>query len=170
MTYPNVATSLRWTAAHNDGSLRHLSIRPPRPFGAPDRRHGAARVGHPMGPTLGVVEHTTRPLLCDVLPDFGAELIAGLTSIGREDLAQQVPSLRVWDRCGCDDSFCNSFYVGPEPLGAWRDEGDHENEMPEVDRGMVVLDVVSGTIRYVEALDRPEIRAALRAVTVQPPS
>ena len=123
-----------------------------------------------MRPTLGYVAHTTRPLLCEVLPDFGAELLAGLTSIGRDDLAEQVPSLRVWDRCGCGDSFCNSFYVGPRPRGAWSDEGDHENEMPDVDRGMVVLDVVSGTIRYVEVIDRPEIRVVLRTAAAQPPS
>ena len=116
------------------------------------------------------MEHTTRPLLCDVLPDLAEELTAGLVSIGREDLAQQVPSLRVWDRCGCGDSFCNSFYVGPRPMAAWSDEGDHENEMPDVDRGMVVLDVVSGAIRYIEVLGRPEIRAALRAATAQRPS
>jgi hypothetical protein len=99
------------------------------------------------------------------LPDLCAEVTAGLASIGREDLAQQVPDLRIWDRCGCGESFCNSFYVGPRPLGAWSDEGDHENQVPDVNRGMVVLDVVSGVIRHMEVLDRPEIRTALRTAT-----
>lgn len=112
--------------------------------------------------------HTTRPLLCGVLPDFGAELVAGLTSIGRDDLAEQVPALRVWEGCGCGDSFCNSFYVGPRPHGAWDDEGDFENVMPDVP-GVVVLDVVSGTIRYVEVIGRSEIGVVLRTAAAQPP-
>lgn len=53
------------------------------------------------------------------------------------------------------------FYVGPRPVGTWSDEGEHRNQSPEVERGMVVLDVVDGSIRYVEVIDRPEIRAAL---------
>ena len=107
----------------------------------------------------------TKPLLQAVLPDFTGELSAGLLAIGRRDLADQVPALRIWDRCRCGDSVCTSFYVGPKPAGPWRGEGDHENTVPEVDHGMIVLDVVAGTVRYVEVLDRPEIGAALRAAT-----
>lgn len=102
-----------------------------------------------------------RPLLQAVLPDLGAELAAGLRADGLQELAEQVPELEIWDQCGCGDSFCTSFYVGPRPVGAWSDEGEHHNQAPEVQRGMVVLDVVDGRIRYVEVLDRPEIRPAL---------
>jgi hypothetical protein len=106
-----------------------------------------------------------KPLLQDVLPELSEELVIGLIAVGRRELAEQVPELRVWSRCRCNESYCTSFYVGPTPDGSWGDEGEHENEMPDVERGMVVLDVVSGVIRYVEMLDRPEIRDALANAT-----
>lgn len=112
-------------------------------------------------PTLDAMAESNRPLLRVVLPDLSAELAAGLVADGRPELAEQIPQLRIWERCGCGDSFCMSFYVGSKPAGAWGDEGEHESLMADVNRGMVVLDVVAGTIRYLEVLDRPEIGTAL---------
>jgi hypothetical protein len=119
--------------------------------------------------SLGVVTEATRPLVHIVLPDLAAELGAALVDLGRSDLAEQIATLRIWDRCRCGDSFCTSFYVGPKPKDGWRREGIHENVVPDVDPGMIVLDVVDGIVRYIEVLDRPEIRAALRASTRVPP-
>ena len=51
------------------------------------------------------------PLLLDVLPTLGAELIRLFESAGRGDLAAQVPSLRVRSRCDCGDDFCATIYV-----------------------------------------------------------
>lgn len=90
-------------------------------------------------PTLDAVAEPNRPLLELVLPDLSAELAAGLVADGRPELAEQIPQLRISERCGCGDSFCTSFYVGPRPGGAWSDEGEHESLMADVNRGMVVL-------------------------------
>ena len=104
-----------------------------------------------------------RPIVSEVLPKLADELIEGLDSVGRGELASQVPSLEVWGRCSCDDDFCSSFYTAALPTGSWSDEGEHENVVPDASVGMVVLDVVDGVIRYVEVLDRPDVHDVVRA-------
>lgn len=111
--------------------------------------------------TLARMAESNRPLLRAVFPELSAELAAGLRADGSPELAEQARELAIWDRCGCEDSFCTSFYVGPRPVGTWSDEGEHHSQGLDVERGMVVLDIVDGRIRYIEVIDRPEIRAAL---------
>lgn len=111
--------------------------------------------------------HGRRPVLADLSPQFAGEMSAALLADEKEaDLAVQVPALEVWGRCSCDDEFCASFYAGPRPRGAWSDDGQHENIVLSVSTGMVVLDVVDRVIRYVEVLDRPDIK---RLVAPLPP-
>ena len=97
--------------------------------------------------------------MVDVLPDLASELRNALAQDGRAELAGQVSSLRIVQLCGCGDDFCASFYTGPQPDGAWGD--GHENVVPDVDTGMLVLDVVDGVIRYVEVLYRDDVRSVL---------
>ena len=96
------------------------------------------------------------PLLVDLVPHLAAELEAALAKDGDEALAGQVGSLRIEQLCGCGDDFCASFYTGPKPDGSWGP--GHENVLPSIDDGMVVLDVVDGIIRYVEVLHRDDVR------------
>jgi hypothetical protein len=103
----------------------------------------------------------TRRLLRDLAPAFVSELVGALKRDGHELLVDQVVSLELWDRCGCQVKSCCSFYTGPKPLEPWRNVGDHFNLVPSVRKGMVVLDVVDGVIRYVEILDRPDVRKLL---------
>jgi hypothetical protein len=99
-----------------------------------------------------------RPLVSDLFPEFTAEMVAALTLDAEGDLVAQIPGLAFWGRCSCADDFCASFYTGPRPSGRWSDDGDHDNVVLAVDMGMVVFDLVDRAIRYVEVLDRPDVK------------
>lgn len=106
-------------------------------------------------------------LLTEMLPTFGEEVREALVAMGHAELATQVRQLEVTFRCRCGDAFCTSFSTGPPPEGAW--PADHQNIPLDIDHGMVILDVVNGEIRFVEVLDRPELRADLQSVPPAPP-
>lgn len=106
---------------------------------------------------------TAAVLLSDVAPEFARELESALRDSGDDDLADQVSALRVIDTSGCGDYFCASFYTDRLPEDAWGAGHEHENVVPDVRRGMVILDVVDRVIRFVEALYRYDVRRALHA-------
>lgn len=100
-------------------------------------------------------------LLTEILPQFARELEELLQRQGKFDLAAQVSTLTVIDRCRCGDDFCSSFYTQPKPqpsYGPGLDSFDLDAET-----GMVVLDVVAGVIVHVEVLNRDDIRKPLLA-------
>jgi hypothetical protein len=102
-------------------------------------------------------------MLTKTLPVLAAELEELLTKEGRADLAVQVSSLKIVDRCRCEDDFCSSFYTQPKPEGSY---GPNLQTM-ELDSGtgMLILDVVDGKIMFVEVLyndaNRKQLLAAL---------
>lgn len=98
-------------------------------------------------------------LVADLLPDFASELEKALSEDSEPGLAAQVGSLRIVELCGCNDDFCASFYTGPKPDGGWGQ--GHTNVLPSLESGMVVLDVVDGVIRYVEVIDRDDVRSVI---------
>ena len=98
-------------------------------------------------------------LIMDVLPRLAAELEQLLRKCGESELASQVPSLAIVDRCRCGDDFCSSFYTQPKPAGAYGP--DHRNLLLDAEEGMVILDVVSGLIAFVEVLNRDDVRKPL---------
>ncbi|HVF53039.1 MAG TPA: hypothetical protein VNC78_05460 [Actinomycetota bacterium] len=102
------------------------------------------------------------PLLIGVLPEIASELETALEKQGDPDLATQIRGLRIESLCGCDDEFCGSFHARGDQKYPWSDVGDLRSVAVEV-AGIVVLDVVAGTIRYVEVIDRPEVRKELRS-------
>lgn len=96
-----------------------------------------------------------RPLVRDVLPDLVAELDAALREQGRDDLADQLPGLRITAACPCSVESCGSFHTG-RPLRRWLRRGK------QVPVGAdVVLDTIGGEIAYVEVLGRPDVREAV---------
>jgi hypothetical protein len=99
------------------------------------------------------------PLLQEVLPEFADELRALLEADGLYQLAGQVASLRIVDRCRCGEESCASFYAVPKPEGAWG--AGHENIVLDAEEGMLVLDTVGGKIMHVEILDRDTVREKL---------
>lgn len=104
--------------------------------------------------------------LVNVLPEFAAELAEALRSEDGADLADQVRELSITAVCGCGDDFCASFYTGPRPDGPWGH--GHRNVTPETATGMVILVVVDGRIRYVEVLDRDDVKSVISALARQP--
>jgi hypothetical protein len=100
-------------------------------------------------------------LVKDVLPAFAAELRDLLNKAERTDLAAKIESLELVERCRCDDEFCSSFYTAPKPNGAYG--AGHSNLTLSPKEGMVILDLVHDEIRYVEVIDRRDVREALFA-------
>ena len=104
-----------------------------------------------------------RPLLNDTLPSFAAELRQLLIEQGEPELAIQVPSLRIFERCNCgDDICCGTFYTQPKPKGSFGP--GHRNVRLIPDEGMLILDVADGEIACVEVLDRGDVRQKLDEV------
>ena len=98
----------------------------------------------------------TSPLLRDSLPGLAGEVEGLLRESGRTSLADQVPGLRVHDRCRCEDEFCATVYTARPPQGSWGPR--HENVVLEPANGMLVLDVVDGKVSCIEVLYRDDIR------------
>lgn len=102
------------------------------------------------------------PLLSTALSAFADELHRLLVQEGELQLAAQVPTLRMVDRCRCGDDFCAMFYVLPKPKGAYGN--GHRNVPLDPEQGMLVLDVVDEKIAAVEVLYRNDIRGILEQI------
>lgn len=102
------------------------------------------------------------PLLVEVLPAFADEIRCLLLEQGEHELAAQISTLRIVGRCRCSDDFCGTFYVRPEPRGAF--SPDHRCVPLAPREGDLVLDVVHEKIAAVEVLFRNEIRDAVQKI------
>ena len=102
------------------------------------------------------------PLLSAAFPELARELDLLLRDSAETDLADQVTSLRILDRCRCGDTFCSTFYTGPRPEGAYPLGRRTVSLDPE--RGCLNVDVVDRSIVCVEVLDRDETRERLLRV------
>ena len=100
--------------------------------------------------------------LTSALPAFAKEFMQALRSQGQGDLASQIESLPLVDRCRCGDAFCGTFYTAERPDGAYGP--GHTNITVECEFGIIVLDLVDDAICCVEVLDRPDVRKVLRRV------
>ena len=49
-------------------------------------------------------------LLVEALPELAEELRELLMEASRAELASQIPTLKIVDRCRCGDYFCASLY------------------------------------------------------------
>ena len=94
--------------------------------------------------------------LVEALPAFHDELKSLLLESGEAELAEQVSSLQIVDRCRCGDDFCATFYTGPKPEGSYGPQ--HRNVVLNPVEGMLILDVVADKIACVEVLYRDEPR------------
>ena len=100
---------------------------------------------------------TEGPLVRETLPTLAAGLEGELRELGRPDLADQIPNLRIRAVCACEVEGCGSFYTG-RPMKRWLRRGR------QVAAGDLVVDTIDGEIVYIEVLGRADVRAALRAV------
>lgn len=67
---------------------------------------------------LGIMA-TSPKLLVDLFPELSSELEQLLFEQGESELAREVSTLSVVDRCHCGDDFCGMFYVLPKPSGGY---------------------------------------------------
>ena len=102
---------------------------------------------------------TSPRLLVDLFPELSAELEQLLLEQGESELARQISTLPVVDRCRCGDDFCGMFYVLPKPPGGYGP--GHRNVSLGPKQGMLILDVVAHKIAAVEVLYRDAIRRRL---------
>jgi hypothetical protein len=86
----------------------------------------------------------------DSLPEFSDELRSLSLQFAHPEIADQIPSLSVVDRCRCGDDFCGTFYTAPKPTGSYVPR--HENLELPAKEGMIILDSVDGRIQCVEVL------------------
>jgi hypothetical protein len=94
-------------------------------------------------------------ILREVLPGLAQELEALLRANSETELADQVSSLEVVDRCRCNSDSCATIYNVQKPKGAWGPS--HRNVVLDPIDGMTVLDVLDEKIVCIEILDRDEI-------------
>ena len=87
---------------------------------------------------------TARRRVVELSPELALLLQAALVADGRIDLANSVDELQAFELRGCGDKFCTSFYTGPRPDRSWGPT--HEILVYYLDEGMLVLDVVEGSI------------------------
>ena len=107
-------------------------------------------------------------LLQDTLPDLADELTALLRSQNEMDLAEQVPLLRLVDRCRCGDDFCATIYTAPKPKGAYGP--NHESISLNPSSGQLILDLVDRKIVCIEILFREDLRSEVLQLFPQTPS
>jgi len=94
-------------------------------------------------------------ILREVLPGLASELEALLRSDDESELADQIDSLQVVDRCRCDSPSCATIYNVQKPEAAWGPT--HRNIVLDVPEGLTVVDVLEEKIVSIEILDRDEI-------------
>ena len=82
-----------------------------------------------------------------------------LHSLGRKELAAQVPHLCVVDRCRCGDEFRASLYTQSKPEGQYG--AGHDCVDPDAAEGIMLIDTVAEKIVHVEILNRQDIRRKL---------
>jgi hypothetical protein len=98
-------------------------------------------------------------LLSDVMPWLATELKTLLLRVSETELAQQVASLTIVDRCDCGSETCAMFYTAPKPCGAYG-PGLRNVALSSLS-GWLTLDVVDDQIKAVEALDREDVKEGL---------
>ena len=98
-------------------------------------------------------------LISEVFPSLGTELEDLLRDGAQPRLAAQVPSLRLVDRCRCEDEFCATIYTAPRPQGGYG--AGHRCVALDAARGHLIVDVVDDHIVCVEILYRDEVRERL---------
>ena len=96
-------------------------------------------------------------LLQDALPDLTDELATLLRNNDELDLVEQVPLLRLVDRCCCGDDFCATLYTAPKPKGAYGP--NHESISLNPSSGHFILDLVDRKIVCIEILFREDLRS-----------
>lgn len=92
----------------------------------------------------------------EVLPELSKELRSLLKAQGEIVLAEQIPSLRIFERCRCEEDSCETIYTVPGPTKNWGPK--HRNIDLDASEGLLILDVVDQEITCIEILYRDDVR------------
>lgn len=76
--------------------------------------------------------------------------------MNEQDLVEQIPRLRLVDRCRCGDDFCATLYTAPKPKKAYGP--NHETLPLDASSGQLILDLVDRKIVCIEILFRDDFR------------
>ena len=98
-------------------------------------------------------------LFMDAFPQLLEEIRRLLNETNASQIAAQLESLVIVDRCRCGDDFCATFYTAPKPAGRYGK--GHRSVSLEPAKGMIVLDVIDEKVVQIEVLYRDEIREKL---------
>ena len=98
--------------------------------------------------------------LIEILPEFAAELVAGLTECGEAKLARSVIDVEIVERCKCNEPGCVTFHAQA------RDSTPSPDLCARVivpADGVTCIKYYMDRIVWVEALGRPKERSVLDA-------
>ena len=122
---------------------------------------------------MATVNRKSEPVfMAEHLPDVAAALSGALEAMLSEGsagfaegelltLKASVDSLEIKSRCGCGDDFCASFYTGSLEE---KDYGRQRTIAIPAFEGFLYVDVIDGSIRHVEVLYQPDVKAKLDAL------
>jgi hypothetical protein len=105
--------------------------------------------------TLGTI---TSMLACELFPELATQIFHDLRGLKRHDLAAQIMTLRVVDRCRCGSALCGTFYTEEADLRKGIVHGT--DIMLECGANVTEVD---GRIVEIETLD-PHVTDTLREV------
>ena len=87
----------------------------------------------------------------DVFPTTSGVIADLLMKAGHPMLAEQIPNLKIYDRCSCEA--CASFYTQPKPEKGYGPT--HWGISLDPPTGMIIFDIVGDRIAFIEILDFP---------------
>ncbi|MEU0938755.1 hypothetical protein [Embleya sp. NPDC005971] len=103
-----------------------------------------------------------RPL-AEALPELHSELLRLLHVAAEHSLADDLHGVEFHDWCDCGDDFCQGFRTVPDREIFYGPGHRMVCLLGEDDHAMINLDVVHGSVVYIEILYRPQLKAQLRA-------
>jgi hypothetical protein len=113
---------------------------------------------HPRLRLLLLARRSSPPRrLSELAPQFREELRQLLDQAGHPNLALQIATLQVVERCPCRDLACASFYTVPPHRTLFRfGRGGYTIHLAPT-RGALSIDVLDRRIVAVEVLNRPDL-------------
>ena len=93
------------------------------------------------------------------MPTLAAELTGLLRDEGEQELARDVSTLTIVERCRCGDDFCATMYTVAPPRDGWGRR--HRNVVLHPETGHLILDILDQEIVGIEVLFRDEVRKRL---------
>lgn len=99
----------------------------------------------------------------EAFPALAVEFTDLLLKEGLVELANEVQTLKVYDRCRCGEKRCATFYFAPKPEGAWGNNLETVQLESESEMDFIV-DYMGEKILDLELLGNPVISSKLASL------